>query len=447
MGRRSRRRQHERDRSPHPGVKIVSRTHESGRVTWRARWVDPYTGRERSLAFSKLRPAITNADGRKAWAISKAKTLSEARAALEAGDIVGGQAVPLDIAVSSYLERCEAELRPATVATYAESLRRLQAWAASRGVESLRSLTGPLLCLLRDYLIALPSTRIVAGRKRGSRAATEKKRSPVTVNRDLRAIRTFLLKERRRGTLSEVVGSDTITDALTNLRQPRKKPDPLSRAEVRQLLEAALRHDRETYKMTRQEKEAGRAGATLRHKQAAPLFLAALLTGMRARELRELKWSAVSLEDSGAIRVRADTTKVASERIVDLSVCPSLLTLLARMRLQAANQESVFDLTEAEMDALRDRPRQAYGAPKRATLQRMRSTASSFLTNAPGIYGGASVYRSAAQLGHGVDVAQESYLGLIRDIPHEASTLEEAMGIEDLAMAIAAGDRQQQEAA
>ena len=55
-----------------------------------------------------------------------------------------------------------------------------------------------------------------------------------------------------------------------------------------------------------------------------------------------------------------------------------------------------------------------------------------FLTNAPGIFGAASAYRSARQLGHSVAIAERHYLGLLRGIPREAHTLDEAMGIEDL---------------
>ena len=55
-----------------------------------------------------------------------------------------------------------------------------------------------------------------------------------------------------------------------------------------------------------------------------------------------------------------------------------------------------------------------------------------WLTNAPGIFGAASAYRSAKQLGHSVAIAEKCYLGLLRGIPREARTLDEAMGINDL---------------
>jgi hypothetical protein len=61
----------------------------------------------------------------------------------------------------------------------------------------------------------------------------------------------------------------------------------------------------------------------------------------------------------------------------------------------------------------------------------LRATCGTYLTNAPGIFGAASAYRSAKQLGHSVAVAQRHYLGLIRGIPRDARTLEQAMQIED----------------
>jgi hypothetical protein len=61
----------------------------------------------------------------------------------------------------------------------------------------------------------------------------------------------------------------------------------------------------------------------------------------------------------------------------------------------------------------------------------LRRTTGTFLTNAPGIFGAASAYRSAEQLGHSVQVAERHYLGLVRGITPESRTLEAAMQIEE----------------
>jgi hypothetical protein len=60
----------------------------------------------------------------------------------------------------------------------------------------------------------------------------------------------------------------------------------------------------------------------------------------------------------------------------------------------------------------------------------LRQTCGTYLTNAPGIFGAASAYRSAKQLGHSVAVAERHYVGLVRGIPRDARTLEGAMQVE-----------------
>jgi len=60
-----------------------------------------------------------------------------------------------------------------------------------------------------------------------------------------------------------------------------------------------------------------------------------------------------------------------------------------------------------------------------------RWTRKSWLTNAPGIFGSASAYRSAKQLGHSVHVAEKYYVDVARGIRREARTLEAAMQIEE----------------
>ena len=55
---------------------------------------------------------------------------------------------------------------------------------------------------------------------------------------------------------------------------------------------------------------------------------------------------------------------------------------------------------------------------------------STYLCNAPGIYGSASPFMESRQLGHSVITAEKFYVGLIRGIPIEAGTLETAMQIE-----------------
>ena len=99
----------------------------------------------------------------------------------------------------------------------------------------------------------------------------------------------------------------------------------------------------------------------------------------------------------------------------------------------------MFAVTHDAAQAAVKRPRSEYGAPKRFSPQVLRSTCGSYLTNAPGIFGAASAYRSAKQLGLSVQVAERHYVGVIRGIPRDARTLEAAMQIEaDIERVIAA---------
>lgn len=70
-------------------------------------------------------------------------------------------------------------------------------------------------------------------------------------------------------------------------------------------------------------------------------------------------------------------------------------------------------------------------APEGSNFQALRRTCGTYLTNAPGIFGSASAYRSAKQLGHSVQVAEKYYVDVARGIRREARTLEAAMQIEE----------------
>jgi hypothetical protein len=70
----------------------------------------------------------------------------------------------------------------------------------------------------------------------------------------------------------------------------------------------------------------------------------------------------------------------------------------------------------------------------------LRSTCGTYLTNAPGIFGAASAYRSAKQLGHSVTVAERHYVGLIR-LPVSAKTLDDATGVADALQRVTDAER------
>jgi integrase len=420
-----------RGRSQHPGVKLKRRVRPGGADVWLARWVDPVTGDEREASLTAL--GLTNNQGRRAWAIAKASQLAEERQALALGLIAREGPRDVRSAVTSYLDRAAGRLRGSTIETYRESLDLLVQWCDQVGVRDLGSLDPPSVMRLRDWLVALPRQRDREKKRKG------RPRSAMRVNRDIGAIKTLLLEARRHGRLPRL-DREALGDGLRKLRAEQDQPEYLRSPELRQLLEAAMRHDAARFAMTRAEKAAGEAGGVTRHEAVAPLVLAAILTGCRIGELVSLEWPNVRLDGAGEIEIRAARSKTRRGRLVDLAVCPTLAQWLARLRLASGGVGLVFGITQGTADAARKHRLEQYGAP-RFSWQRLRQTCATFLTCAPGIFGGASAYRSAAQLGHSVAVAERHYLGLLRDIPREARTLEAAMGIEDLAEQVATQGR------
>ncbi len=135
--------------------------------------------------------------------------------------------------------------------------------------------------------------------------------------------------------------------------------------------------------------------------------------------------------------------KTKQARQIDLIVSPVLARLLGMLQLRTGGSVYVFGdaenavtgetepaLTYELLKAARRRLVREYGAPA-FSWQRLRVTCGTFLANAPGIFGAASAYREAKQLGHSVTVAERHYLGVVHISP-DARTLEEAMGVDKL---------------
>jgi integrase len=308
------------------------------------------------------------------------------------------------------------------------------------------------LTAFRDSRIAQRKQVISKGARRGGRKASIATRSPSSVNIELRAVKTMLLQWRSEERLPNI-DRETVCRCLKSLPTPRETPAYLSPADCRKLLGACLRHDSETFAITREEHDGLKpVGSTPRHEPIAPFVMFLLLTGCRLGEALNLQWSDIDLDalDSegrkvGEIRLQATATKTKQYRVIGLEVCPSLRTLLAALRLKSGHRAFVFGgktaLPRTRVEAARKRLLKEYGAPK-FSWQNLRQTTGTFLTNAPGIFGAASVFMSARQLGHSVAVAEKHYLGVIRGIPREARTLEHAMQIEELAQKVIQGASQ-----
>ncbi len=431
-----------RTRTSHPGVKLRKRVWGSGSLSWFARFLDPLEGREVDVNLTRL--GLTTAEARREWAKRKSRQLAGVQQRVELGEIVPGERTSEDLgtAVEEYLDHARSRLRPRTIEGYRASLRFLTAWAKRSGVRTTADLNATRLAVFRQQFV---STKRKAPKENARRGASEERpesRKPASINHDLRAIKTFCEHVRRIG-LARSLSRDDIRDSLRPMPQGRPRPEYLKHTHLRHLLEAALRHDADTFKLTREEKGGERPeGTTSRNEPIGPFLVFLLLSGTRLGEALNLRWRDVDLdyegpdgEAVGEIVLTPTATKTHFERAIDLSVSPALRAMLAALRLQRPRSDFVFgdeeSLSENAVKAAQRRLVGRYGAPA-FSWQRLRQTTGTFLTNAPGIFGNASAYRSAKQLGHSVSVAERHYLGLERGIPREARTLEAAMKIEDL---------------
>jgi integrase len=161
-----------------------------------------------------------------------------------------------------------------------------------------------------------------------------------------------------------------------------------------------------------------------------------VLTGCRLGELEALRWDEVDLDarPSGELRLGVGT-KTHRGRVVDLAVCPVAKDILGALPRTGAYVFGSVDEHGKSAPLSRDvnkrwRKALANTAAGAWTWQQLRQTTGTWLTCAPGIFGGSSAYRSARQLGHRVQVAEEHYLGLLRGISPAATTIEAAMEAE-----------------
>jgi integrase len=410
--RQGKRRPRQKGSHRHPGVCLMQRTHKSGRKSWHARYKDPDNGDK--ITFTSMNGLkLKNDKQRRDWAEKLSKKILKARADRIAGIKAPDQST-LKEALDDYIERKDAELAKKTISIYQEGIDLFLQWAKKERVKKAAQLTPAHLVRFRAWLIARPSIRF-----------PDRKRSPASVNRDMVSVRIALTDLRRLDVLN--ISRDRIRDALHDVKTPRKMPSVYREKEIRQLLRAALRHDVATFRMTRKEHDGkGEKGTTKRFTPIAPFVLTVLLSGARVGEIESLKWRSVDLDDR-AIRIMAQ--KTGHERIVDLGVSPWLKELLVRMKLQAGDEEMVFPgWTRGLSAAALKRLVGGYEAGK-FSWQGLRRTCSAFLACSPSIYGSASAYHAAQRAGHSVVIAERNYIGLLRNISPEHTTIEEAMGV------------------
>jgi len=231
--------------------------------------------------------------------------------------------------------------------------------------------------------------------------------------------------------------ADELADGLKRMAVAHDRMQFLRGPEIAALLNAAVKHDAVTFKMTRRENAAGRRQprGTQRHPSIAPFVACVLLSGMRFGEALDLTWEQIDLnarDNDGTVVGEihlTSATKTKHARTIGLEVSPALLEILTALHTDDATG-SVWKITEGEANTAMRRLVADFGAPVGAGWQALRRTAGTYLTNAPGIFGAASAYRSARQLGHSVEIAERHCVGLVRGIQRDARNLEAAMGIE-----------------
>jgi integrase len=220
------------------------------------------------------------------------------------------------------------------------------------------------------------------------------------------------------------------------LKAPTDRKAYLRPAELRRLLEAALRHDADTFRATRAElAEHGTPGGTPKYPPIAGFVLYILLTGCRLGEALRVQWEAIDLED-GNIHIGTES-KTSRSRDIDIEPSPALGRLLATQRLRTGGKGSVWGLTEGEARAAMQRLKTTYAAPKQAGFQILRVSCQSYLASAPSIYGAASIFLAARRGGHSVSVCEKHYAGAVKNISPDARTIEGAMHVEAEAAKIA----------
>ncbi len=429
-----------RVRSPHPGVTLRKRAWKSGATAWYGRWRDPDSGRELEAHLGKLR--VTSAETRRKWAIAKSKDITAREYALERGEARLTE-TSLRSEWDAFLTTARGSVRPRTVGAYEDVCGPFIDWLETvRHIEFVEQIDRRTLSAYRNLVIAQPKSRPTVDAPRGTREPTDDRRAPATINRVLRHAKALVNHWRMAG-LVPLLHRDAISEALRGVEQEGKRADPLQPSECVKLIEAAICHDAARFKLTRREHQvrpsAKTAWGTPRYVPVAPLVAFVLLTGCRIGEALSLRWDDVHLEAIdmagrvvGEVLLEPSATKTKLSRRIDLAVSPMLRALLVRLHAQNGVTPYVFGgtapLSNSRAVAARRRLIDRFDGPV-FTWQRLRVSCACYLTNAPAIFGGSSIFRSAEQLGHSPLVAHKHYLGVMRGIPHDARTLEDAMGI------------------
>lgn len=356
-----------RKRSPHPGIVVRPGRPSRGEAP-HIRYRDPHTKRYQTERLPDLQgPALAK------WLARRSIELQTRRIASAPPP---GRGMPVPEAVDRYF--AEAHIAESTRKTYGYAAKHLTKWG-------LAKYTGEMdLAALRSLRVALAPPGL----------------SPHSVNSRLKGIKVIISHWRKAGWAPRLT-LEIIKDGLGALPAPLEAPEFLRLADIRRLVSVDMDAEERAFVMT------------------------LLLTGMRRGECLGLTWEEVDAETQ-EIRLGA-RTKTRRWRLIDLRVCPSVLDTLLQWTPDPADRRGrVFSLGSSRLKKL---AKKLKAVP--STFQQLRETCSTYLVNAPGIYGAQSLWLAALQLGHSPEVAKDYYAGQLRNIPASAKTLEAAMGLPD----------------
>lgn len=370
------------------------RKQRDGKVDWSIKYMDAETGKWRWISCRSR--GATNASLRRAL-------LDQVEAEEEARRVhvreIGGRP-RYDVLVSDLVKEYESEL-DARAGTEGRTDR---AGLAPGTVAEYRASMAAWLDFIGG---ALTTGDLDAGTIHAFKAELQRgKRSPWTINKHLRALRTFLIRYDGaqppffRGAVSSLFGR-----ALAAVPTGRTLPAVLAPDELTALVDGSM---------------AGGVGPASLFR---PVILHAL-TGARTHELARLTWDDVDL-DGGALTIRS--AKTGRARIVPLigdpsgDVSPGLLRLLEQWRpTRPAGPVLSRAYPRKPWEALR-RATVAHGKPKS-----LRSTWTSYLVSM-----GRPPSLVAWWAGHSPTVLERHYADYVRN-RREGATLDEAMGIDGL---------------
>lgn len=331
------------------------------------RFLDPDTGRPKTKAI----PEGLAGDELDRWLIKRSAELMLRKVETDPSP---GESISITAARRLYVQEMH-RLKESTLEQYGYTLNKLEAWCAENKLTNLNQLTRQWLRKFRRHL-------------------DEPGRAAASVNRDLTAASAFLRHCCKEGRLSLTL--EDFTFGLERLDDDFEKKDPLKPEQIRALVQSLEPGPFEDY------------------------VLGVLLTGLRRSEALQLAPEDVV---GDAIMLPASKSKTGQARRIDLSVSP---TLLVNDKL---SKSIPYGLTEDALRYQREASSKQLGF--KWGPQILRVTCGTYLTCAPGIYGGASAYMSAKRLGHSVAIAEKHYVGMV-NIDPAAKTLEQALGIEDL---------------